>query len=104
MVATNLNHTIVIVVVAAFAIRVGIDTTIESSIDDPLVLAGEAVFAVAFARAAPHEPYGVGNELHWGAEEGKAKARLSARRAGTQVRCAVQIGVGAWVAAVGHDA
>jgi hypothetical protein len=102
MVAANLNHTIIIVLVTTLAIRVGVDTMIKPSIDDLLVLAWNTVFALALAGLAPHEPYCVGNEFHWGAKE--RGVRLGARRAGAQVRSTIQIGVGAWVAAVGHDA
>jgi hypothetical protein len=102
MEATNLNRTIIIIaVVAAFTIRFGVDAVIESSVDDRLVLAGDAVFALALACAAPREPYGVRNEFRWGAEGGET--RLGTRRAGAQVGCAVQISVGAWVPAVGRD-
>jgi len=58
-----LNHTIIVV------IRVGVDTMIESSIYVDLVLAGDAILAITLAGAAFHEPYGVGNEFRWGAED-----------------------------------
>ena len=77
-------HTITVVVAIVIVIVVidviDVKTTIQSSIDDSLVLAGCTVFAVALARTASHEPYGVGNEFHWGAED--RSARLGARRAG----------------------
>jgi len=63
LVAANSNRTIVVV------FRVGVGTMIETSIYVVLVLAGDAVLAVALTGAAPHEPYGVGNEFRWRAED-----------------------------------
>ena len=74
----------------------------QSSINVLLELAGDAIFAVALAGAASHEPYGVGNEFRRGAEDGRT--RLGARRVGTEARCAEQIRVGARVEAVSFDA
>jgi hypothetical protein len=91
-----MNHTIIAVVF------VGVNTMVQSSVDVILVLAGCAVFALALAGATPHEPYGVGDEFRW-RTEGR-RGRLGARRAGPQVRRAIQIGVGARVEAVGYDA
>jgi hypothetical protein len=91
-----MNHTIIIVV------RVGVDTMTQPSVDVILVLAGCAVFALALAGATLHEPYGVRNEFHWRAEH--CRGRLRPRSAGPQVRRAIQIGVVAWVEAVGYDA
>jgi len=42
---------------------------VQTTVYVNLVLAGDAVFTVALARAAPHEPYGVRDELRWGAED-----------------------------------
>jgi hypothetical protein len=93
-----MSHTIIVVVV-----RVGVATMIQPSVDVDLVLAGYAVFALALAGGAtPHEPYGVRNEFHGGTEY--RRGRLGARRVGSQVRRAIQIGVGARVEAVGYDA
>ena len=67
--SSNLDHTVIIILVDAFGfIRVGVGTMVQSSIDVFLVLAGYAILAVALADTTLREPYGVGNEFHWGAE------------------------------------
>jgi hypothetical protein len=60
---------------------------IQAPINVVLVPAGDAVFAVALTGTAPHEPYGVGDEFHWGSEN--RCAHLGASRAGSQVRRAI---------------
>jgi hypothetical protein len=71
--------------VVAFGIRVVVDAVIESNVDLALALAGLAVLAQALSHAALHEPYGVLDELHRGAEDGWGELMGGARRARSQV-------------------
>ena len=48
-----------------------LDAVTESKVDLALALAGRAVLAQALPHAALHEPYGVLDELHRGAEDGQ---------------------------------
>lgn len=79
-----MNHTIIVLILV---LVISVDTMIQTTVYVVLVLAGDAVFAVALARTAFHEPYGVGDELHWGAED--RCTRLGARRTGSQGRRAI---------------
>ena len=80
-----------------------LDVVIETEVDLALALAGRAVLAQALPHAALHEPYGVLDELHRGAEDGRGELLGGARRARSQVRRAEEVGVDARVRGVGVD-
>ena len=95
----------VLVLVIALGVRVVVDAAVEPEVDLALALAGRAVLAPALAHAAAHEPYGVLDELHRRAEDGRGERRVGgARRARSEVRRAVEVGVDARVGRVRVDA
>jgi hypothetical protein len=67
---------VVIVNVIAVAVAVAVVVllvkilAVQPAIDVELTLMGHAVFANACSCAAAHEPDGVFDEFHWGAENG----------------------------------
>lgn len=93
---------IIFVVIVRIVVLGDVANVIQTTIYVVLVLVGRAVFAHALARTTVHEPYGVGDEFHWGAEDGGVCS--GARGARAQVGCAIEIGVDAWVEGVGLDA
>ena len=98
---------LVLVLVLALGVRVVLDAAVEPEVDRALALAGRAVLALALARgaAAAHEPYGVLDELHRGAEDGRGELRVGgACGARTEVRRAVEVHVDARVGRVRVDA
>ena len=76
---------------------------IQSKVDFLLALARPAVLAQALARAAFHEPYGMFDEFHWGAEDGRGELLLEWGAGGSEVGRAVEVGVNAGVGWVGGD-
>ena len=90
--------------VVAFGIRVVFDAAMEAEVDLALALAGRAVLATTLSLAAFHEPYGVLDELHRGAEDGRGELMGGARGARSQVGRAVQVHVDARIGGVGVDA
>lgn len=77
---------------------------IKSQVDFLLALVRRAVLAQALAHAAFHEPYGMLDELRRGAEDGWSELLGLEAGGGSEVGCAVEIGVDPWVGRVGFDA